>query len=121
MNVSSVMRGRIARKPFMLRFILCLLLAAGLFFFLSSMLDDKHLQYQAALLIMLAFVLAEMIYLLVLAVRRLHDFEERSWKVLLLFVPIWNIFWLIILLSTDGTIGPNAYGPDPKCRYSFFE
>ena len=121
MNVSSVMRGRIARKPYILRFILCLLLAAVLFFFLSPMLDDKHPQCQIARLIMMAFVLAELIYLLVLAVRRLHDFEERSWKVLLLFVPIWNIFWLIILLSTDGTIGPNAYGPDPKCRYSFFE
>ena len=60
------MRGRIARKPYMLRFILCLLLAAVLFFFLSPMLDDKHPQCQAARLIMLAFVLAELIYLLVL-------------------------------------------------------
>lgn len=85
------------------------------------MLESQHPQYHTARLILMVFVLAEFIYLLLLAVRRLHDFEEKSWKVLLLFVPIWNIFWLIILLSTDGTIGPNAYGPDPKSRYSFFE
>lgn len=46
-------------------------------------------------------------------VRRLHDINKSGWFLLLAFVPLVNI-WLIILLATEGTRGPNEYGADPK-------
>ncbi|MGN6195046.1 MAG: DUF805 domain-containing protein [Ginsengibacter sp.] len=40
-------------------------------------------------------------------VRRMHDVDKSGWYIL---IPIYNL----ILCCTDGTIGPNDYGPDPK-------
>ena len=46
---------------------------------------------------------------LAVAVRRMHDVNKSGWFIL---IPIYNL----ILLCTDGTPGPNEYGPDPKGR-----
>jgi uncharacterized membrane protein YhaH (DUF805 family) len=37
----------------------------------------------------------------------MHDVNKSGWYIL---IPIYNL----ILCCTDGTIGPNDYGPDPK-------
>lgn len=46
--------------------------------------------------------------------RRLHDVDRSAWWLLLAFIPI--IGWIILLVwnCTDGTPGPNRFGPDPK-------
>ena len=41
------------------------------------------------------------------AVRRMHDVNKSGWFIL---IPIYNL----ILACTEGTPGPNQYGPDPK-------
>jgi uncharacterized membrane protein YhaH (DUF805 family) len=41
------------------------------------------------------------------AVRRMHDVGKSGWFVL---IPIYNL----VLAVTEGTKGPNEYGPDPK-------
>ena len=40
-------------------------------------------------------------------VRRMHDTGRSGWY---LFIPVYSI----VLLCTAGTVGENAYGPDPK-------
>jgi len=40
-------------------------------------------------------------------VRRMHDVDKSGWFIL---IPIYNL----ILACTEGTRGPNQYGPDPK-------
>lgn len=47
------------------------------------------------------------------AVRRLHDRGKSGWWWWLWLLPI--IGWIIMLIwyVSRGTIGPNAYGPDP--------
>ena len=40
-------------------------------------------------------------------VRRLHDCDKSGWFML---IPIYNL----ILYCTNGTPGPNRFGPDPK-------
>ncbi len=40
-------------------------------------------------------------------VRRMHDVGKSGWYIL---IPIYNL----ILAFTDGNVGPNEYGPDPK-------
>jgi uncharacterized membrane protein YhaH (DUF805 family) len=37
----------------------------------------------------------------------MHDVNKSGWYIL---IPIYNL----ILCCTDGTNGPNDYGPDPK-------
>ena len=44
---------------------------------------------------------------LAVAVRRMHDVNKDWWYML---IPIYNL----ILACTEGTHGPNEYGPDPK-------
>jgi uncharacterized membrane protein YhaH (DUF805 family) len=53
---------------------------------------------------------------LAVAVRRLHDQDKSSWWILIGFVPLIGGIWLLILYFTDGTPGPNRFGPDPKER-----
>ncbi len=53
------------------------------------------------------FQLALLLPYLGVAVRRMHDTGRSGWWILL---PIVNIvFW-----AGAGTVGPNAFGPDPK-------
>ncbi|HEX9060330.1 MAG TPA: DUF805 domain-containing protein [Clostridia bacterium] len=47
-------------------------------------------------------------------VRRLHDIGKSGWWYFINFVPLIGGIWLLILLCTEGTMGTNSYGPDPK-------
>jgi len=51
---------------------------------------------------------------LAVSVRRLHDVNKSGWMLLIALIPLIGAIWLIVLLATDGTKGPNQYGPDPK-------
>jgi uncharacterized membrane protein YhaH (DUF805 family) len=59
--------------------------------------------------IMVAGVAAEV----AVTVKRLHDVERPSWHWWLLLVPVYNIYLALTLVFQRGTLGPNAYGPDP--------
>lgn len=65
------------------------------------------------------YALACLFVLIRWTVGRLHDFEETGWKSLILLIPVANIFWFIIILITDGTIGDNRYGADPLHRLPY--
>ncbi|UOQ72851.1 DUF805 domain-containing protein [Hymenobacter cellulosilyticus] len=51
---------------------------------------------------------------LALGVRRLHDVNKSGWFWLIVFIPLVGAIWLLVLACTEGTQGPNQYGPDPK-------
>ena len=58
------------------------------------------------------FILATILPLLSVSVRRLHDLDRSGWWVLLDLVPL--VGWIILLVwfCTKGTDGPNRFGPD---------
>ena len=60
------------------------------------------------------YVLAMFIPGLAVSIRRLHDIDKSGWYYLLVLIPIIGWIWLIVLFATEGTRGPNKYGPDPK-------
>lgn len=68
------------------------------------------------LIISMLYSAAVLIPSLAVAVRRLHDIGKSGAFLLLAFVPLLNI-WLLILLATEGTQGPNQYGEDPKNQH----
>ena len=47
-------------------------------------------------------------------VRRLHDIGKSAWWILFGLIPLVGPILLIVFLTTEGTKGDNAYGPDPK-------
>nr|WP_322624973.1 DUF805 domain-containing protein [uncultured Flavobacterium sp.] len=54
---------------------------------------------------------------LAVTVRRLHDTNKSGWYFLLVLLPVIGWIWLLVLLCTEGTYGPNDYGSDPKNPY----
>ena len=60
------------------------------------------------------FSLALLVPSLAVSVRRLHDVNKSGWFMLIGLVPLVGVIWLLVLDCTEGTAGPNEYGPDPK-------
>ena len=51
---------------------------------------------------------------LAVGVKRFHDRGKTGWWVLIALVPVIGGLWYLIECGfLRGTIGPNAYGPDP--------
>lgn len=63
-------------------------------------------------IVMFAVAIALFIPLLAAGARRLHDWGQTAWLLLLYFVPCGNIA-LIVMWALDGTPSENAYGPKP--------
>lgn len=60
------------------------------------------------------FGLACFIPSLSVAVRRLHDKDMSGWWILIGLVPLIGALLLLFFFVTEGTPGPNKYGPNPK-------
>jgi uncharacterized membrane protein YhaH (DUF805 family) len=60
------------------------------------------------------FGLAMLIPGIAVGIRRLHDTDRSGWWLLIALVPIIGAIVLIVFFVTDGTRGPNRFGPDPK-------
>lgn len=49
-------------------------------------------------------------------VRRLHDRNTVGWWAAIIYMPAINLIWALIVLTREGTKGPNRFGPDPLER-----
>jgi uncharacterized membrane protein YhaH (DUF805 family) len=47
------------------------------------------------------------------AVRRLHDIDHSGWWILIGLVPLVGFILLLVWFVSEGTRGPNRFGPDP--------
>jgi uncharacterized membrane protein YhaH (DUF805 family) len=54
--------------------------------------------------------LAFFIFTIIVVVQRLHDIDKSGWWWLLNFVPIANLYLVILVLFIPGTPGPNRFG-----------
>lgn len=61
----------------------------------------------------LIFLLAVLLPNLAVVVRRLHDVDKSGWWYLIFLVPLIGGLLLLYWFVTEGTRGPNQYGPDP--------
>ena len=57
--------------------------------------------------VLMLFGLAALVPAIAVGVRRMHDVDKPGWFII---IPIYNL----ILACTEGTKGPNQFGPDPK-------
>ena len=114
------LQGRMNRKVYLLRLLMTISLA------LSLQVAALHFEtaYESILSyfqVCLTIAIIAVIYVLCISISRQHDMDEPTWKVVFLLIPIVNIFWFIHICTTDGTIGRNRFGKDPKHRYSFYD
>ena len=47
-------------------------------------------------------------------VRRLHDVGKSGWFYLIILIPLIGAIWMLVLLASNGNVGENKYGADPK-------
>jgi len=47
-------------------------------------------------------------------VRRLHDVGKSGWFYLIILIPFVGAIWMLVLLVSNGDVGENKYGADPK-------
>ena len=52
--------------------------------------------------------------LLTNAVKRLRDLDSKIWYFILIAIPVVNLFIILTLILSEGTLGINQYGPQKK-------
>lgn len=60
------------------------------------------------------YSLAVLVPSIAVGVRRLHDIGKSGWMLLVGLIPLVGVIWLLVLFASEGHIGPNQYGEDPK-------
>jgi len=114
--------GRLDRQGYLLRFVL-INVAAGIVGFLlglalafganstsNSVNTNGFDVQQMVLLIFVIGSLAGSWLIIVQAVKRLHDLGRPGTHAWFLFVPLYNIYFSLMLFLKKGVEGPNVYG-----------
>jgi Predicted membrane protein len=61
-------------------------------------------------------ILVFFVFAIIQEMKRLHDMNSSGWGIIFGFIPLVNIIYYLLLILSDGTVGPNEYGEDPKGR-----
>lgn len=108
----SNVRGRIPRRVFwggLIGIQAAQFVVDRLVFLLHSTSFPEDLQ----LYMFIALFAAKSWCIFILAAKRLHDLGYAAYLAPLASLPCVGIFVIVALGTTRGTVGPNAYGPDP--------
>lgn len=106
-------KGRLNRKPYIYRSIflsLVLFVVQGVLTFAANTIGALELLFAV---VAFGFSLFGFVSNIMMGVRRLHDLDLSGWWMLLLCVPLINLFFAIYIYFFKGTEGPNQYGEDP--------
>lgn len=60
------------------------------------------------------YLVALLIPSLAVRFRRLHDTDHSGWWIFIGLIPVLGALVLLVFNVTEGTIGDNRYGEDPK-------
>jgi uncharacterized membrane protein YhaH (DUF805 family) len=101
------MEGRLNRGRFLL---LISLVYLGWFSLLALIFAIANEQTASSLGLASFFVLIPMHALQI--VKRLHDLGRPGTHYWLGFIPVYNVYFILVLWFKRGTTGPNKYGPD---------
>lgn len=106
-------KGRLNRKSYIYRSLflsLVLCIVQGVLTFATNTIDALELLFAV---VAFGFSLFSFVSNIMMDVRRLHDLDLSGWWMLLMLVPLVNIFFALYMLFFKGTEGPNQYGEDP--------
>ena len=106
-------RGRLNRKPFILRGLLLSVLSSVMSTIMTEMTEASSTVMHLLALLPLILMVVLSVGTFMLIIRRWHDLGKSGWLSLLMLIPLLNFLVLIFLWVKKGTDGPNAYGDDP--------
>lgn len=108
----AVFSGRARRKEYWMFFLF------NMIFAIAAMVIDNVLGIAIEDIgygpIYIIYALAVFLPSLAVSVRRLHDVGKSGWYLFILLIPIAGVLVFLIKMCTDGTLGENKYGPNPK-------
>jgi uncharacterized membrane protein YhaH (DUF805 family) len=102
-------KGRVSRSQFWLKWVLPYFIVTFVLSWVLSMILEPTL----SLILLSIYLVVALWPSIAIYIKRSHDRGRSGWFILLLFVPILNIWALIEFLFLPGTLGANGYGPDP--------
>ena len=106
--------GRARRKEYWM-FVLIQIVIFFLLLLISNLLEEFDLfDSDIALWLFVLYSLATLVPWIAVNVRRLHDTGKSGGNLFLNLIPLIGRIWYIVLVASNGDIGPNKYGPDPK-------
>lgn len=104
--------GRINRASYFLS-----LLAISIFMGLAQSLQSDQ---KAIIIIVLNLAMFVLFYLTIsIWVRRLHDIDMSGWWAFVIFAPVINILFYLVLLFKEGALKKNQYGSKPASGVHF--
>lgn len=108
--------GRARRKEYWMFQLFYYLIMAVVFlvFGMLTAVTGSEAFMTIALGIYFLFVLALLLPMLAVTVRRLHDIGKSGWWILISFVPYIGPIVLLVFCCLDSESGANKYGPNPK-------
>lgn len=101
-----LIKGRVGRLRYFAYSMVILLLQVGILAIAAS--EFRHGGNEETAVVFIVMILA--VFQFMLIIQRLHDFNLSGLFVILLLVPIANLFMLLALLFVSGTDGPNRFG-----------
>lgn len=107
--------GRSQRTEYWMFMLLYLIVIVALLA-LSAALDGLGGGTMSSIFIapLVIFIIASIVPMIAVTVRRLHDQDKSGWFYLINFIPYVGGFIMLVFMCIDGTPGSNQYGPDPK-------
>ncbi len=96
-------KGRLNRERYIFRFLAVVIVSAVIL--IPGYYISEYLGF---------FInLGTMFIVFMLGVRRTHDIGKSGWWMLLMFIPIADFIWGLVLIFKKGDSGSNEYGADP--------
>ncbi len=105
--------GRARRKEYWSFILVYMMIYLPLYIFTIVSMASENPGFGIAGILLVIFALGMFIPNLAVAVRRLHDVNKSGWFILIGLIPLVGLY-LLVLMFTEGTNGPNEYGKDPK-------
>ncbi len=81
----------------------------------GSMMLTQDMAHPRVGMLLLPQLVMSVVFVLFI-IRRLHDFDATGWWTVLLFVPLVNVIFALVLILKAGTAGANRYGPPRLTR-----
>ncbi len=100
--------GRIRRKTYWLRWLLTMVIITPSYVLGMVLINERDADAYFGFFLLLVYLLGAF-FLILQGIKRMHDVDKSGWYLL---IPIYSL----ILAFTDGTVGQNKYGEDPKGR-----